>query len=87
MQKEAAIAQREAIKKFVAGTVAGRAPIVPISAQLKYNVDVAAEYLATKIPIPGARPPPRGRSASSPPLTQSVGRPQCATLARTRASS
>merc|ERR1711916_349445 len=27
-------------------------PVVPISAQLKYNVDVVCEYLCTRIPVP-----------------------------------
>lgn len=35
------------------GTIAETAPIVPISAQLKYNIDVVCEYICTKIPIPG----------------------------------
>lgn len=35
-----------------AGTVAEGAPIVPISAQLKYNIDVVAEYMISKIPVP-----------------------------------
>ena len=34
------------------GTVADGAPVIPISAQLKYNIDVIAEYLVTKIPAP-----------------------------------
>lgn len=34
------------------GTVADGAPIVPISAQLKYNVDAINEYIVKKIPIP-----------------------------------
>lgn len=34
------------------GTVAEGAPVVPISAQLKYNVDVVCEYIVKKIPIP-----------------------------------
>ncbi len=34
------------------GTVAEGAPVIPISAQLKYNIEVIAEYLVTKIPIP-----------------------------------
>ena len=37
---------------FVAGTVADKAPIIPISAVLKYNIDVICEYLCTKIPVP-----------------------------------
>merc|ERR1719440_784748 len=44
--------QHEDIKKFVAGTVADGAPVIPISAVLKYNVDVIAEYLTTQVPIP-----------------------------------
>jgi translation initiation factor 2 subunit 3 len=43
--------QYEAIKKFVQGTNAQNSPIIPISAQLKYNIDVVIEYLC-KIPIP-----------------------------------
>lgn len=34
------------------GTVADSAPVVPISAQLKYNIDVVCEYIVKKIPIP-----------------------------------
>jgi hypothetical protein len=34
------------------GTVADGAPIVPISAQLKFNIDVICEYIVKKIPIP-----------------------------------
>lgn len=35
-----------------AATVAKKAPIIPISAQLKYNIDAVSEYLVTQIPIP-----------------------------------
>ncbi|PQQ18277.1 hypothetical protein Pyn_23384 [Prunus yedoensis var. nudiflora] len=34
------------------GTVADNAPVVPISAQLKYNIVVVCEYIVKKIPIP-----------------------------------
>ncbi|TVU46507.1 hypothetical protein EJB05_06048 [Eragrostis curvula] len=34
------------------GTIAQGAPVVPISAQLKYNIDVICEYIMKKIPIP-----------------------------------
>jgi translation initiation factor 2 subunit 3 len=34
------------------GTIAEGAPVVPISAQLKYNIDVICEYIVKKIPIP-----------------------------------
>jgi translation initiation factor 2 gamma subunit (eIF-2gamma) len=32
--------------------VAEGAPVIPISAQLKYNIEVIAEYVVNKIPIP-----------------------------------
>ncbi|KAL5770358.1 hypothetical protein ACOSP7_014512 [Xanthoceras sorbifolium] len=44
--------QHEAIQKFIEGTVVDGAPVVPISAQLKYNIDVVCEYIVKKIPIP-----------------------------------
>lgn len=34
------------------GTVAENAPIVPISAQLKYNIDVVCELICRYIPVP-----------------------------------
>lgn len=34
------------------GTVAEGAPIIPVSAQLKYNIDVVCEYIVKKIPVP-----------------------------------
>ena len=37
---------------FIEGTVAEGAPIVPISAQLKYNIEVVCEYIEKKIPVP-----------------------------------
>jgi translation initiation factor 2 subunit 3 len=36
----------------VAGTVADSAPIIPISAVLRYNIDVVCEYIARQLPIP-----------------------------------
>ncbi|RCH89518.1 hypothetical protein CU097_011681, partial [Rhizopus azygosporus] len=39
VKKEAALEQHKDILAFVKGTVADGAPIVPISAQLKYNID------------------------------------------------
>lgn len=47
----AAQKQYEDIKKFIAGSIADNAPIIPISAQLKYNVDVVVDYVC-RIPIP-----------------------------------
>jgi translation initiation factor 2 subunit 3 len=52
VKPDAALAQQEQIKKFVAGTVADSAPILPISAVLKYNMDILCEYLVRKIPLP-----------------------------------
>merc|ERR1711936_308236 len=44
--------QHEQILAFVKGTVAEGAPIVPISAQLKYNIEVICEYITKRIPVP-----------------------------------
>jgi translation initiation factor 2 subunit 3 len=44
--------QYSQIKDFVKGTVAENAPVIPISAQLKLNVDVLCEYIHKRIPIP-----------------------------------
>lgn len=52
VKPDAALAQQEQIRKFVAGTVADSAPILPISAVLKYNIDAVCEYLVRKIPLP-----------------------------------
>ena len=37
---------------LLVATVARDAPIIPISAQLKYNIDAVNEYICTKIPVP-----------------------------------
>ncbi|KAL3811093.1 hypothetical protein ACHAXA_008070 [Cyclostephanos tholiformis] len=52
VKTDAALAQQEQIRKFVVGTVADSAPIIPISAVLRYNVDLVCEYLVHKIPVP-----------------------------------
>lgn len=52
VKADAALAQQEQIRKFVVGTVADSAPILPISAVLRYNVDLVCEYLVHKIPVP-----------------------------------
>eukprot|EP00124_Ichthyophonus_hoferi_P002047 Ihof_evm7s126 gene=Ihof_evmTU7s126 len=44
--------QYQQILKFVQGTVAEGAPVVPISAQLKYNIECVCEYIIKRIPIP-----------------------------------
>uniref|UniRef100_A0A8D0ZKD6 Tr-type G domain-containing protein n=2 Tax=Sus scrofa TaxID=9823 RepID=A0A8D0ZKD6_PIG len=43
--------QYEQILAFVQGTVTEGAPIIPISAQLKYNIEVVCEYIVKKIPV------------------------------------
>uniref|UniRef100_A0A8D2FBD9 protein-synthesizing GTPase n=1 Tax=Theropithecus gelada TaxID=9565 RepID=A0A8D2FBD9_THEGE len=43
--------QYEQILAFVQATVAEGAPIIPISAQLKYNIEVVCEYIVKKIPV------------------------------------
>ena len=45
VKPDAATAQQEQIRKFIARTVADSAPILPISAVLKYNMDILCEYL------------------------------------------
>ncbi|KAL1208141.1 Elongation factor Tu, chloroplastic [Cardamine amara subsp. amara] len=52
INEKAAIEQHSAIQKFITNTNAEDAPIVPVSAQLKYNIDVVCEYIVNKIPIP-----------------------------------
>lgn len=52
VKPDAAEAQYEQIKKFVAGTVADSAPIIPISAVLRYNIDVVCEYIVRQLPVP-----------------------------------
>ena len=52
VKPEAAREQHKQITDFVKGTVAEAAPIVPISAQLKYNIDVICELLVKRIPVP-----------------------------------
>lgn len=42
----------KSITAFVKGTVADGAPIVPISAQLKYNIDAVNENIVKKVPVP-----------------------------------
>ena len=44
--------QHEQILKFIEGIVAEGAPVIPISAQLKYNIEVVCEYIMKKIPVP-----------------------------------
>src|SRR5579883_455129 len=52
-----------AIKNFVAGSVAEKAPIVPVSAQHKLNIDALIEAIQQNIPTPE-------RNENAPPLMQ-----------------
>jgi len=52
VKEASALQQFEDIRAFVKGTVADESPIVPISAQLRYNIDVVAEYITNYIPVP-----------------------------------
>ncbi|KAK6343907.1 eukaryotic translation initiation factor 2 subunit gamma [Orbilia brochopaga] len=42
----------QSILKFIRGTVADGAPVIPISAQLKYNIDAINYHIVSRIPIP-----------------------------------
>ncbi|KIO20283.1 hypothetical protein M407DRAFT_138357 [Tulasnella calospora MUT 4182] len=50
--QQAAEEQYKSITAFVKGTVAESSPIVPISAQLKYNIDAVNEYIVKRVPVP-----------------------------------
>jgi translation initiation factor 2 subunit 3 len=52
VKESSALTQHEDILKFIQGTVADGAPVIPISAQLKYNINVICEYIVNKIPVP-----------------------------------
>eukprot|EP00461_Guttulinopsis_vulgaris_P003354 UN03355 len=52
LKETEAAKQYDDICAFVRGTVADGSPIIPISAQKGYNIDVICEYLTTKIPKP-----------------------------------
>ncbi|KAK6071226.1 translation initiation factor ef-2 gamma [Seiridium cupressi] len=52
MREEAAQQHYSSILKFVRGTPAAHSPIIPISAQLKFNIDAINEALVTTIPVP-----------------------------------
>ncbi|QRV79912.1 eukaryotic translation initiation factor 2 eIF2-gamma-II [Ceratobasidium sp. AG-Ba] len=52
IREQAAIEHHKSIVQFVKGTIAENSPIVPISAQLKYNIDAVNEYILRTIPTP-----------------------------------
>ncbi|MEM4504444.1 MAG: translation initiation factor IF-2 subunit gamma [Candidatus Bathyarchaeia archaeon] len=52
VDKERALKSYEEIKRFVKGTVAENAPVIPISAQHKVNIDVLIQAMEEYIPTP-----------------------------------
>lgn len=52
MREDAALEHERSISRFVKGTAAADAPIVPISAQLKYNIDAVNEFIVNRVPVP-----------------------------------
>lgn len=52
MKEDNAEQHYQSILKFIRGTVADGSPVIPISAQLKFNIDAINEMLVTKIPVP-----------------------------------
>jgi len=52
LREEGADAHYQSIRSFIRGTVADGCPIVPVSAQLRYNIDALTEYLVTNVPVP-----------------------------------
>ncbi|KAG9248438.1 putative eukaryotic translation initiation factor 2 subunit gamma [Calycina marina] len=52
MREEGANQHYQSILKFIRGTVAGGAPVIPISAQLKFNIDAINEAIVSTIPVP-----------------------------------
>lgn len=51
-QQGAAKTNYDQIKAFMKGTNAADSPVIPISAQYKYNIDVLLEYICSYIPPP-----------------------------------
>ena len=52
VDRERAMENLKEIREFAKGTVASRAPIIPVSAQHKLNVDVLIEALEKHVPTP-----------------------------------
>ncbi|OZJ01684.1 Eukaryotic translation initiation factor 2 subunit gamma [Bifiguratus adelaidae] len=52
VKESAAEDQYKDILAFIKGTVADGAPVIPISAQLRYNIDAVNEYIVKHIPVP-----------------------------------
>jgi len=52
MREEAAMTHYQSIQKFIKGTIASKSPIIPVSAQLKLNIDGVLDSIVNTIPIP-----------------------------------
>ncbi len=52
IREDTALDHYNGIKRFVRGTVAADAPLIPISAQLKINIDAVLDVLANQIRFP-----------------------------------
>ncbi|KAJ6534848.1 translation initiation factor eIF2 gamma subunit [Mycena capillaripes] len=52
VKERQAAEHQKSIAAFVEGTVAANSPIVPISAQMKYNIDAVNDYIVKHIPVP-----------------------------------
>lgn len=52
VKEDVARAQHKDIQHFMSGFTAKDAPIIPISAQHSYNIDVVCDYIYNKIPVP-----------------------------------
>lgn len=52
MREEVTQQHYESILKFIRGTVAEKSPVIPISAQLKVNVDAVLDAIVNTIPVP-----------------------------------
>jgi len=61
VSKERAMKSYEEIKAFIEGTIAENAPIIPVSAQQKVNIDALLEAMEEYLPTPERDPtkPPR----------------------------
>ncbi|KAJ1735826.1 eukaryotic translation initiation factor 2 subunit gamma [Coemansia biformis] len=52
ISEEQALSNREQIQDFIKGTIAEKSPVIPISAELKFNIDAVVEYIYRNIPVP-----------------------------------
>ncbi|KAJ2288275.1 eukaryotic translation initiation factor 2 subunit gamma [Coemansia sp. RSA 2706] len=52
IREEQALKHYEQIQSFIKGTIAEQSPIIPISAQLKFNIEAVVEYIYRNIPVP-----------------------------------